>query len=1105
MRTVPCFAWTAPPRAVSLRVSATTSSERTGEPTNMRTSVVPDHQVVDASNGDGGVREYASFVDTASKCEVWFFRYASPCRECLHVVNTDTFLTQVVTTAVRLDVVSLTPTLTSVGLPITLTVRAVDSSGFVDANVGGVSDCKFYHPFTCTVAAQPMTLSLSSNDGPKLPTFNVGGEPSTVTLGANFHLVDGIARDVSFTLSKPARLVVATIVTPQLKSAPSTAFGVSVGSNALSLVSESVQYDIYRGQPLTVRLGFVKTLLDGVGYVSSSVNAAVEVAVSGCATLTRTVRATAGIAHFVHTFALVDASVDTSKPCAVTATAQADTSYSCVSCSVQFQITVRDVKATSWVWLRPTAAESSGGLLGPKFAAAGQVTEVAVALKATVNGNQLIDAPPCASCRFTFTAADQDCGIKPTLDPIEAFFDENGRTTMKLAWPTVTTPHACTFEAAVVGGLDTIVPPTGLGDGTVGGSPLVEVCVAARVVLVTNITSYLMTSSYLRTGYAYSVVAAVLDTKGSTCLGDTQESATKLTIDVVGSTGGIAVVPTAGNSLTQSVVAGRTTFSVMFTSSTYSQRAGPIRLRVSTASKIAIPTAYSTHFDTNIVATRLVLSHTTPPPTHFVIGRVVNITVMATDDLGNVASLPSQSGNDAPIEWLVEPQTTQFPLVFVRGQRQWRLENGVAKFSFSVASGRAVSCRVSEYGRVSVAPTPQFTILLQTPQHISIVESATSAPCIHSPCTVGAPFVRAGAYLNITTGTPFVLHARIVDDELSAVLGENKATLGLRLIKVTGTSVALSAMTVSAITTEQGSVSFATAFIGTTGTTTDTFAALQIYCVTTEWCGGLAPITTRPISVSSLSTGTTSSNAYSVVTIPMGLPSLSALDVVVLRNNILAVLSPTVTYLTAANKDTTIGITACEVIRGTFPDASRLGHVCGVTPAPCGEPRLSTCPVGVVRCVCSGVSAAPVSTSRRSRAHHVLDVTIGVQVDVSFNLLDVPELQGSDADTYAGVYTQVAQTLVAAVSSPTNAVFASYNVNTSATGYSFVTPAPTQTATPTPTQVPPVTTAPTTVPPITAGPLPTSDQSAAVIKSAFSHLLLVVVVWVPITVLVVVG
>jgi len=620
-------------------------------------------------------------------------------------------------------------------------------------------------------------------------------------------------------------------------------------------------------------------------------------------------------------FQVAFAASETTGACAVTFTAGSGTG-SCstaAACSVTVSsILISALSPTRFNILRPSAVDNGvGSSAAPLYAHAGRKTLLRVQqLGLGADGKTEVAVTNCPTCSLVVSSTDCNFASSPisstfTNDVAEVglTFPDNGAAT-----------YTCSITVKVLNAAS--VAMVGPDRTSTSLTYLVTVCKSAAVKLLTNTTSQYR-GQVLQTGVAYEFYAIMVTAAGAQCWGDSQDSATTLTLSAVDAATGKAVTGLsavnvnatsttttaflAGNvgaaaSTSVQVVGGAFRFQVVFTNS--SVRLGlksGIKLQIAAASLSSTVTTGA--LTTAVAAAQLRFARTTQIPAYAVKTRPVYtgpnfqtaVTVVAVDALPttwqalgltlgapNVASGTSEFGNAASVFWRVAPSVagTQLPLTIGGGASTATLSAGTTTFSSVAWSGPDGSYAWTVQSATSgIAATPAVTVYSQAASTLRIPIAGfttTSTGVCSSSCVLpNKTFVQttnttisATAFLSVQVLQAVNISVQVSDSSDAAVLGDSESILAVTVVKNVNTTVQLAAAPAFATAVDtlyarvvNGTAVFSFGLVGSTllASGTESFASLSFSCPATKPSSMLATGESSVNPCSSLASATTRS------------------------------------------------------------------------------------------------------------------------------------------------------------------------------------------------------------------------------------------------------
>jgi hypothetical protein len=586
---------------------------------------------------------------------------------------------------------------------------------------------------------------------------------------------------------------------------------------------------------------------------------------------------------------------------------------------------------------------------------------------------------------------------------------------------------------------------------------------------------------------------------------------------------------------TVKAIGGGFAFHVVFSNSTLALGLNGIRVRVTAQSATPQITgtraeALSGAVDTVIAATQLRFRPDTQPSRYVVVGRDFKnnasgtFVIQAVDNLDvswtmtqpalltsapNIARRPTERGNNAAVQWNIEPLVDgTFPISFRTGAQATTLTAGEASFSGLQWTGRDGDFVITVQAQNSkeIQATRPYLVTMQKPVKLLLnttnFNAASGISCTNDCILPNNTFTHRpangtnGEFLNTTTLRPVNLTVFVADSQNRAVLGDDESVIELTLENPSPrTSVRLAqpdAYTTTAPFYARVRGGRATFFVGFIGSTEEaagnhTRVRLVFSCPATipvalrragesivNPCAAptatpLTPLRSLPIQIgdtrppAEVFTSAEVLSASPIVKIPTGITSVDNFNVTDFVNMLASKLAAAgFGYISIANAGSVLRVTACEVDRTVFGTNADLGtSVCGATNK-CSGPNPTQCPNGVVRCIC------PSSTARAMLLNRFLLQTSGtgreVQAEVQFQLEKAVGFTGTNVRDIIAAY----QALGAAATNILRndpEMAAAFAIDTQNVGVTNV-------------NAPPVTAPPTATPAPTAGPTTTNAPPA---------------------------
>jgi len=774
--------------------------------------------VEDSVNGDGGAVMDQAF--TLTKTEIHRVKVPRVCNRLRINVGSDNTRLNVYTAATTLRV---DRPIGAMGLYqvdangamsgyASYGVFAVDDLGFIDVRQGGYSGggltggsaCFAYDPLTCPSSpSATLSVDLSANGmtaGGFMPTDSTflaaGATAGTFATGKD-KMVDGQAKDVQVTFTKPARNAYPLFKVGSLTSstngldarksiAEQNVLDISVGKTGLNMVALASATSVAMYSSLSLEVGLVKLVADAAATSPTSY-IAVEADNEITATYSSDCPARSASAAsapmrlmkgYLRTAIRFTAPTASGKRCVITfaAGAGAGVCTSATACQTTVSVTVTSVTVSKWFWIAPSVLDNAPGLpAGPFFGAMGRKTTFAVGVQGMLDATTSITV---TSCDDPSTSTVETCKLSVTVDATCAQLNAptigtdkwnttSGIGSIDVTWATSGDGKAytCKLAVSVVDGSSKALTV----DGTPGANVEVSVCKPTNLVMVTNSTTEFK-EMFLRSGAPYSFKVAITDANGVNCRGDSGASASELAVSLVGAKGATiesmgvyntnmthtAVDWTAPNPQTAKAVGGQVTFTLYFTNSSVNLGLGGFRVKV-TSSSMSSAAAYSGSLDTVIAASTIRFHPMWDLPLDWVMGRQMEkLVAQAVDGLDprlvkkgpNVARKPNEVGNDEAIAWQVDPlPSTGFPLSFSTGSKETTMNMGEATFvaTFNTARDGNYALSLITAKTSKVMGSKPFWVNFQTVKDVMIDTMDVRHP---SPTVGGAPRVAPATVCN---------------------------------------------------------------------------------------------------------------------------------------------------------------------------------------------------------------------------------------------------------------------------------------------------------------------------------------------------------------------
>eukprot|EP00759_Apiculatamorpha_spiralis_P055834 PhF_6_TR7906/c0_g1_i1/m.11738 len=853
--------------------------------------------VEDATNGDGG--DLTDLTFTLDRTEIHRLRLSRSSNKLRIGIGLDSALMAAHTRATYLRVDRPEGSKSIFMHPMTefasFGVYAIDDFGFTDIRVGGFTGCHAYDPLNCpTNPGQDLACALSANgftEGGFTPTddnFLAARNTEVQTMSpdaANRQLLNGVNKNVMVQFTRPVRNAYPIFkIGPSLTSAASSTrrpiesnvIDVSVGTTGLNLaVKRSFTDAISMYSMLSMEIGLVKLVADlsttsQTSYIAVEADNMVRISfdancppVMGSPILQAPLRK--GYAAF--NFSFVGATGSGAK-CAISAEALSGSGVCSTpnACKSSIQVTVAAVSVYKWAWITPSVADNiPSGVAGPLFGAMGRSVTFRVALLGKLSATQDTIVTSCddvttpnvkESCKLT-VVPDASCIYRPTIAS-DVWNETTGEGSIQVIWAEAPGTYTCKISVTVVDGNN---KPLAV-DANPGGTPEVTVSRPTNVIMLTNTTSA-FNGQLLRTGVPYSFSYAIVDGKGLVCKGDTGDSGTELTAELVTNDKSARSIP--GLSLynvnvtssarnwvppsptTGKAIGGVVTFSFVFTNSSINLGLSGFRIRVTATKGFSSSTVRvdSGRIDTVIAARTLRFDPRASLPRNWVMSRPFpRVVLQAVDILDprfvpsgpNVARKPTEIGNAEKISWKVNPLPSVYPLGFISGVKDSNLVAGQAEFvlSFTTERDGVYELAVGTDPASPIQGTPAFPINFQTIVALPIVSrdfaantpNMCSTDCMLPNSSATVVNVNGSLYLNTSIVRPFNVSVILADPVGRPVLGDNQSFIQVRLVRQSGSAntVVLSLPNTGYstrednywVTASQGEAKFTLGFVGST-------------------------------------------------------------------------------------------------------------------------------------------------------------------------------------------------------------------------------------------------------------------------------------------------
>lgn len=845
-------------------------------------------------NGDGGDVVDQAFV--LDRTEIHRLNIPRTCNRLRLAFGSDSARLNVFTTATSLRVERPLGARALFLHPMTefasFSVLAVDDLGFVDVRVGGYTGgdqrCFSYMPLSCPATfGSDLTCTLSANgitDGgfsPSDDNFLAAKVIDGVMSDTAKRITDGQAADVRVRFDRPVRNAFPIFKVGSLTSAArgqrqpvvGNIIDVSVGRTGLNIVTKRSSADtISMFTPLTIEVGLVRVVADDsssapTSYIAVEATNPVRATLdASCPALVATASRTditlnKGYAQLSLVFAAPTAGTTR---CTVTVEALAGSGVCTTpaACRTTFQISVTSVTVSKWFWISPSALDNTPGLpAGPYFGAQGRTTIFRIGLLGRLSATQDISVNSCddpstptrETCTLTVTP-DATCTNRPTIGAV-TWNETIGQASVPVTWADVTTgTYTCKLTVAVTDGANRALAV----DGNPGGNVEVSVCKPAGIILTTN-TSSVFRNQFLRTGQPYSFSVAIVDSRNVMCRGDSGDSATELTVDLVSNERtprslttitayNVNLTNTAfgwipPNPQTAKAVAGGVTFSLVFSNSSVSLGLGGFRVRI--APSRGLPTDRNIRVDSDVLDTVIAarLLRFNPDfdlPRDWVMGRPLRrVAIQAIDGVDrrfvpngpNIARRPNEIGNNAFVSWRVDPlPSSGFPLTFTTGQREQTLTRGEADFAMSFSTPRdgVYGLSVGTAPNSGIQPSEVRQVNFQAVTDIMLMtrDFRPDAPAVCGSANTPAGCVlpnrtfslgqNVTQFLNTTNLRGFNVSVLLADVLGRPVVGESDSFVQVRLVK-SATSTSTVTLTIPNSFTARASAFFARVTAGVAG------------------------------------------------------------------------------------------------------------------------------------------------------------------------------------------------------------------------------------------------------------------------------------------------
>eukprot|EP00759_Apiculatamorpha_spiralis_P039631 PhF_6_TR38587/c1_g1_i1/m.57350 len=989
--------------------------------------------IINPKNGDGGDLVSTNLVVPDSTIQsssvAWRLRATLPCYECEIRFNAGAFFRMtIMTTATRLVVTSFSPKQVKANQPTFVSMYASDELGYMDIRIGGITICRFNMRFQCTAATTNLVMT-PSGDGvtpfgftPAKSFFHMGGSPLgtgwTFTTQDSFVIVNGETPAgglmVSFTgPARGVRPIFKEFFTGLTTNGTDVFVDVELetANNLLSLSVSDPSTDAFLFTELILLVGFVgKTTQFTPSLVSTHGDNKVTVSFAGdCQYDATATTISTKMDRGVATFRFVFTKETTSVMCRLSFYADPTSgSVKCVgsTCFTQSEVKIVGVVASGWDWSRPTRFDSVG-ISAPLYAVQGRkmYVEAQLVLSDPTTGKVSV-ARRCNAARTTctFSVVPQSCSPAPIVTPASAKFDDFGKAAITLEWRSVSggLPYTCSLATRITGA--TLEGPVGLTTTTA------TVCTPAKVVLVTNITRHpaWTAAGVLSSGKAYPLVFQMFDAQGVRCVGDTQDDATTLTVDLLAGNGigtsfsGVKVFNTNVTQTTTTIspapllntvrlLGGEFTFMLAFTGSTIKNKIPGVivRVKVQSTNPPISQTIMTTTVDVDTFAQRVRVAPWTRMPRYIMKTSPIQMLVQVVDGVKDewepISGPPTVISNrPVTVQWRVQPTLPhQQPFTFSDGAVIADIGNSGEKnftMNWNFFDGTYTIYVEDVSGRLNRSATYLFTaqtavtFALSTRNfRVNIADYCTASPCALPNGTFSQGVVQyLGSNLlvnNITTSSMVGFNFSIQDSSGTFVRADNLSIILVRLVPLINdtSSTVKMALPPTMLQTgprlvqmREGTLEIVTGLVGSTRMANGTHnpVVFEFSCSpqSKATCGDMAPIQTEPFIVESPIISSAVTQSYStlrpVVKIPTSLKSLNDFDSSAFATTMAAYLqSNGASYVNSDNAKDILKVTACEVLRKVFVNADLRDTVCGVNQI-CTVVADSKCPPGVLRCNC---------------------------------------------------------------------------------------------------------------------------------------------------------
>eukprot|EP00760_Papus_ankaliazontas_P034919 PhM_4_TR7551/c0_g1_i1/m.4528 len=1011
---------------------------------------------LDTANGGGGVVVTSELVRLVG-LSVWSIQFSLSCDNMRIAIGDSTINMPVFTTATRL---SLTSFALHASTDITRTYRgtlvAMDDYDYVDHSYGGFTTCHYFSPFVCNVQRKTVSVAYDFSNTTRYLSDELHTgcrEQFSLTPHAAeypFSISSGKAT-VDTILSEPCRDAFLQFSTDNgtITSVPSRAnvFTETFPGN-MTLSTDQEVYTVAAGVQVPIHVGvvnpryFVKYVARGVsGTVKANTT---ENCISGAVMSEQALYM--GMTTFRYTF---KATGTTSTTCRVTFTTSA-----CNDCTITRTVNVLPRTISRWGYVNPTPLNNGGRKYGPMYGAMNRPMKIGVQTFMDLSDGTSIPVE-CADCQMEILTA--GCSTEPQF-PATTALNASGFGEATVLWGASSTrrSYTCRLNIKVRTASGYLIGPQTLQDTSVSENPFVEVCSPSTLYMNTNVSSVLVNQlGALHTGVPYNFTVQIRDPFGERCRGDTQDSASLLTVDVVQAYGNVveervkALNVPSGTTVLNPVraQAGEYTFTVRFTASTAALQISGVRLRVRAdtayAPALTTPMAFSSVFPTIIVPHRLrfdpALTVASNTVTNFT---VIELRAQVIDDLNvpewaaiapNVPNVAKDVSLDVALtvsspNSLVE--LSNVPLSFSQGGFSSRTTAGIVNFAFKYMGFDASLCFTVGAVLSKLLPSSTVCTTLRRVTHLVRMPIASAYFTISNE----------GVWV-ISSGTVFRDVVRLSDVTGAAVVGDVGSIIGVRVHDrpttivvglVNSSTDQFSSEQVPAVynTSRAGVVEFNLRFLGTTEDSSlgvHRPVRLEYFCANIPGNPCLqytiTPLYSERVQVQSNATST-QSRPISVM-LPLNIP-LSSVVASKLKRDIISLLSNKTgtEYLRTAADSSFVKVFICSVVRSVVSYRASLSSmgVCG-SAGVCTTANEASCPSGVVQCLCD----AALSTQRRllqaaptTAANTSTHVEVRIDLSASTSLTETKRNQANSV---------LSQALITEAVSGTNPVLAQYGID----------------------------------------------------------------------------